>query len=61
IPLHRAVNMASLNPARAVGIDSYTGSIEPDKSADLTIADLSGEAPRILKTIVEGREVYSAW
>ena len=61
IPLPAAMNMASLNPARAAGLDSYTGSLEPGKCADLTIVDPSGEVPRILKTFVEGREIYSAW
>ena len=59
LPLHEAANMASLNPAREAGISSFTGSIEEGKSADLLIVDDSGEVPRILKTIVEGREVYS--
>jgi alpha-D-ribose 1-methylphosphonate 5-triphosphate diphosphatase len=59
LPLYRAVNMASLNPARAVGIDGFTGSIEVGKSADLVLVDASGEVPKVLKTFVEGREVYS--
>ncbi len=61
IPLGRAVNMASLNPAAAAGISGFTGSLEIGKSADLTIVDPAGEVPRILKTFVEGREVYSTW
>jgi alpha-D-ribose 1-methylphosphonate 5-triphosphate diphosphatase len=59
LPLYWAVNMASLNPARAVGIDGFTGSIEVGKSADLVLVDASGEVPKVLKTFVEGREVYS--
>jgi alpha-D-ribose 1-methylphosphonate 5-triphosphate diphosphatase len=59
IPLHIAANMASLNPARAAGISVYTGSIETGKSADLIIVDSGDEVPRILKTFVEGKEVYS--
>ncbi len=61
IPLHRAVNMASLNPARAAGIAEFTGSLEAGKSADLVIIDPSEELPRVLKTFVEGKEVYSTW
>ncbi len=54
--------MASLNPAREAGISGFTGSIEIGKSADLVLVDVSGEIPRILKTFVEGREVFStAW
>ena len=61
IPLHKAVNMASLNPARAAGISAFTGSLEEGKSADLVIVDTSGEVPKVLKTFVEGKEVYSTW
>jgi len=59
LPLYRAVNMASLNPARAAGIYAYTGSIEAGKSADLVLVDASGEIPKILKTFVGGREIFS--
>ena len=61
MPLHRAVNMASLNPARAAGISGFTGSLEAGKSADLTIIDPTGEVPRVMKTFAEGKEVYSTW
>ena len=61
LPLHEAVNMASLNPARAAGISGFTGSLEQGKSADLIIVDPFDEVPRVLKTFVEGREVYSTW
>jgi len=59
LPLHRATNMASLNPARAAGIDGFTGSIEPGKIADLVIIDPRRELPKVMKTFVGGREVYS--
>ncbi|AEE90666.1 N-acetylglucosamine-6-phosphate deacetylase [Tepidanaerobacter acetatoxydans Re1] len=39
VPLQDAVRMASLNPARAIGIDRYKGSIEIGKDADLIIFD----------------------
>jgi alpha-D-ribose 1-methylphosphonate 5-triphosphate diphosphatase len=57
--LHEAVNMVSLNPARAVGIADRTGSLEEGKEADMLIVDHSNEFPRILKTFVGGREVFS--
>ncbi|MCF3191609.1 TRZ/ATZ family hydrolase [Pseudomonas bubulae] len=41
---HRALRMATLNGARALGIDSDTGSIEIGKAADLVAFDLSGLA-----------------
>jgi alpha-D-ribose 1-methylphosphonate 5-triphosphate diphosphatase len=59
LPLHEAVNMVSLNPARAVGIADLTGSLEEGKDADMLIVDHSNEFPRILKTFVGGREVFS--
>ena len=61
IPLYDAVNMVSLNPAKAAGISAFTGSLEAGKSADLVIMDPGGEIPKILKTFVEGREVFSTW
>ncbi|MEW6719550.1 MAG: alpha-D-ribose 1-methylphosphonate 5-triphosphate diphosphatase [Thermodesulfobacteriota bacterium] len=60
LPLHEAVEMASLHPARAVGIDAFTGSLEEGKDADLLIVDDEGAVPRILKTFVRGREVFSS-
>ncbi len=61
LPLHRAVNMASLNPAKAVGISGFTGSLEKGKSADLIVVDPKAETPKIMKTFVEGKEVFSTW
>ena len=37
IPLVEAVRMASLNPARVVGIDASKGSLAPGKDADIAI------------------------
>jgi len=36
-PVHEAIRMASLNPANLLGLGRFTGSLEPGKSADLTI------------------------
>lgn len=45
LPLHEVSRLASLNPAKQIGIDGYTGSIEVGKQADLvwTDADLNIE------------------
>ena len=59
LPLHEAVNMASLNPARAIGIGDHTGSLEEGKDADMVLVDHSDDLPRVLKTFVAGREVFA--
>lgn len=39
VPVEEAVKMASLNPARFLGIEERTGSIRPGKRADLMFVD----------------------
>ena len=39
LPLWQVVNMASLNPARSIGVDARKGSLEPGKDADVLITD----------------------
>ncbi|MFZ3204530.1 MAG: TRZ/ATZ family hydrolase [Pseudomonas sp.] len=41
---HRALRMATLNGARALGLDDQIGSLEPGKVADLVVFNLSGLA-----------------
>ncbi|MBM7854863.1 N-acetylglucosamine-6-phosphate deacetylase [Desulfohalotomaculum tongense] len=53
--LNEIVNMASLNQARAIGIDNKLGSIRKGKIADLTIFD---KDINIIKTIVNGEIAY---
>lgn len=51
VPLKEAVQMASLNPARAIGIDKRKGSIEIGKDADIIAFD---ENLNVSFTMVEG-------
>ena len=39
LPLHEIVAMATLNPAKAIGVDSDRGSIDVGKRADLVVCD----------------------
>ncbi|MGB5232939.1 MAG: alpha-D-ribose 1-methylphosphonate 5-triphosphate diphosphatase [Desulfoprunum sp.] len=59
LPLHEAMKMVSLTPARAVGIADHTGSLEVGKEADMVLVDYSDDFPRVLKTFVAGREVFA--
>lgn len=58
--LPQAINMASLNPAKALGIERTTGSIECGKKADLLLVKIVEGFPFVTKTIVNGKCVYSA-
>jgi N-acetylglucosamine-6-phosphate deacetylase len=47
-PLHDLVRFASLNPARLLGLDGITGSIEPGRRADLVLLDQTLAVRRVL-------------
>lgn len=55
VKLEDAVRMASLNPARLIGVDGRKGSIEVGKDADLVVFD---QDIRIEKTLVKGQLVF---
>ena len=55
--LREAVEMASLTPARLLGLDRFLGRIEPGRAADLVVFDAHG---RVRLTLVGGRVVYRA-
>lgn len=56
VPLHAAVAMASLNPARLHGLDDRKGAIRPGNDADLVWLDRN-LIPRLV--MVEGEVVHS--
>jgi len=53
--VEEAIQMASLTPARSVGMAHRKGSLEPGKDADIVILD---EDLNVLKTMVGGEVVY---
>lgn len=57
LTLNEAVNMASLNPASAVGIDKQTGSLEVGKEADMLLVDTKSGIPVIKQTFVKGNSI----
>jgi N-acetylglucosamine-6-phosphate deacetylase len=57
VSLPDAVRMASLNPARALGVGGHKGSLEPRKDADVVIFSPAFE---VRKTLVAGRVEYEA-
>jgi len=60
-PLQEAVAMASLTPAKAVGLAEITGSVEVGKNADLLLVEERHGLPDILRTWSRGREIYSSY
>lgn len=59
LPLHKAVNMVTYNPACAVGIGDKTGSIEEGKIADLLIVEMKSTMPVIHAAFVDGKKVLN--
>jgi 5-methylthioadenosine/S-adenosylhomocysteine deaminase len=42
VPAHEALRLATIRPARALGMDREIGSLAPGKSADLTAIEMTG-------------------
>jgi 5-methylthioadenosine/S-adenosylhomocysteine deaminase len=42
VPAHEALRLATIRPARALGLDREIGSLTPGKSADLTAIEMTG-------------------
>jgi len=55
VSLAKAIQMASFNPAKSIGIDDKKGSLEPGKDADIVILNKNLETEL---TIVAGKIVY---
>jgi N-acetylglucosamine-6-phosphate deacetylase len=56
IPLVEAVRMATLTPARVIGVDGEKGSLEAGKDADIAIFE---EDFTVWRTMIGGRWVYA--
>jgi len=59
VSLVDAVKMVTLNPAKAVGLNDTIGSIEIGKKADFVLINTEQSIPRIHKTFVRGKEIFS--
>ncbi len=57
IPLRDAVKAAAWNPARALGIDSWAGSLEPGKAANVAVLDAQLNLRCVL---LRGEPVYGS-
>jgi N-acetylglucosamine-6-phosphate deacetylase len=57
VPFIKAVDYATINPAKMLGIDNETGSIAVGKRADFTVID---EQYNVLMTIRDGEIIYRA-
>lgn len=60
MPLCDTCRLASLNPAKAVGISEQYGSIAVGKKADLLVVDYSSAKPFIRQTYIDGCCVINA-
>ena len=57
IPFCQAVDYATINPARMLGIDKETGSIAVGKKADFTVINANYD---VILTIRDGEIIYKA-
>lgn len=57
IPFDQVIRAVSINPASRLSINTFTGSIERGKKADLTVVD---KDMNVVMTMVKGKIVYRA-
>lgn len=55
IPVRQAIKSVTINPARAIGVNEITGSIEEGKNADLVI--LSEDFSQIKAVFIKGKRI----
>lgn len=58
-PLYKAVNYATINPAKAMKIDKQFGSITIGKYADIIVVDESENIPRVNLCFIMGKQHLS--
>jgi len=56
VPMQDAVRMATINPAKVIGVDKRKGSVEIGKDADIIVID---EKINVYATLVKGKVVHS--
>lgn len=59
LTLPQAVRMATLNPARASGLDENLGSLETGKLADVIVVHTDDGLPSVTQSVVNGHLAYS--
>lgn len=58
LSMQDAIKMATVNPAKVIGVDDRKGSLTRGKDADIVVLD---EGLSVIMTLVEGRVVYENW
>lgn len=56
-PLHKAMRLFTLNPAKAIGLEGDRGSLEIGKRADLITLHHDGVVPRLTSVVCQGHRV----
>jgi alpha-D-ribose 1-methylphosphonate 5-triphosphate diphosphatase len=57
LSLPQAIRLVTLNPAKAVGLGSALGSLEPGKTADVIIVSLNRQGcPIVQRVFVDGKQ-----
>lgn len=57
IPVYKAMQLFTLNPAKAIGLDRDRGSLATGKRADLITLHHDGVVPRLTSVICQGKRV----